>query len=88
MGTIELLSREGEIEIAKRIEAGRNTVLEALCESPLTMRAVIGWRDAIREGRVLLRDIIDLEATNDTGPARRCRRRRDADAAVPRRPWR
>ena len=69
MGTIELLSREGEIEIAKRIEAGRNTVLEALCESPLTMRAVIGWRDAIREGRVLLRDIIDLEATNDAGPA-------------------
>src|SRR5262245_26795031 len=69
MGTIELLSREGEIEIAKRIEAGRNTVLEALCESPLTMRAVIGWRDAIREGRVLLRDIIDLEATNDTGPS-------------------
>src|SRR3954454_25362961 len=68
MGTIELLSREGEIEIAKRIEAGRNMVLEALCESPLTMRAVIGWRDAIREGRVLLRDIIDLEATNDTVP--------------------
>src|ERR671938_115045 len=50
-----------EVEIAKRIEAGRNMVLEALCESPLTMRAVIGWRDAIREGRVLLRDIIDLE---------------------------
>jgi len=48
MGSIELLSREGEIEIAKRIEAGRNMVLEALCESPLTMRAVIGWRDAIR----------------------------------------
>ncbi|MFO1035711.1 MAG: RNA polymerase sigma factor RpoD [Geminicoccaceae bacterium] len=63
MGTIELLSREGEIEIAKRIEAGRNMVLEALCESPLTMRAVIGWRDAIRDGRVLLREIIDLEAT-------------------------
>src|SRR5262245_10239822 len=75
MGTIELLSREGEIEIAKRIEAGRNTVLEALCESPLTMRAVIGWRDAIREGRVLLRDIIDLEATNDSGPG--------AEAAAP-----
>ena len=69
MGTIELLSREGEIEIAKRIEAGRNCVLEALCESPLTMRAVIGWRDAIREGRVLLRDIIDLEATNETEPS-------------------
>ena len=67
MGTIELLSREGEIEIAKRIEAGRNMVLEALCESPLTMRAVIGWRDAIRDGRVLLRDIIDLDATNDAG---------------------
>ncbi|MEZ5847094.1 MAG: RNA polymerase sigma factor RpoD [Geminicoccaceae bacterium] len=65
MGTIELLTREGEIEIAKRIEAGRNMVLEALCESPLTMRAVIGWRDAIRDGRVLLRDIIDLDATND-----------------------
>jgi RNA polymerase primary sigma factor len=65
MGTIELLSREGEIEIAKRIEAGRNMVLEALCESPLTMRAVIGWRDAIRDGRVLLRDIIDLDATNN-----------------------
>jgi RNA polymerase primary sigma factor len=69
MGTIELLSREGEIEIAKRIEAGRNMVLEALCESPLTMRAVIGWRDAIRDGRVLLRDIIDLEATQEQGPA-------------------
>jgi RNA polymerase primary sigma factor len=68
MGTIELLSREGEIEIAKRIEAGRNMVLEALCESPLTMRAVIGWRDAIRDGRVLLRDIIDLEATYGGGP--------------------
>ena len=69
MGTIELLSREGEIEIAKRIEAGRNMVLEALCESPLTMRAVIGWRDAIRDGRVLLRDIIDLDATNSAEAA-------------------
>src|SRR5918995_3562476 len=63
MGSIELLSREGEIEIAKRIEAGRNMVLEALCESPLTMRAIISWRDAIGEGKVLLRDVIDLEAT-------------------------
>ncbi|MDX1539913.1 MAG: RNA polymerase sigma factor RpoD [Geminicoccaceae bacterium] len=69
MGSIELLSREGEIEIAKRIEAGRNMVLEALCESPLTMRAIIGWRDAIGEGRVLLRDVIDLEATYGTGPS-------------------
>jgi RNA polymerase primary sigma factor len=68
MGTIELLSREGEIEIAKRIEAGRNTVLEALCESPLTMRAIIGWRDQIGEGKVLLRDVIDLEATYGAGP--------------------
>ncbi len=68
MGSIELLSREGEIEIAKRIEAGRNLVLETLCESPLTMRAVIGWRDAIREGRVLLRDIVDLEAMHAGGP--------------------
>ena len=80
MGTIELLSREGEIEIAKRIEAGRNTVLEALCESPLTMRAVIGWRDAIRDGRVLLRDIIDLEATNDAVPGS------EAAAAAPAQP--
>ena len=68
MGSIELLSREGEIEIAKRIEAGRNMVLEALCESPLTMRAVIGWRDAIRDGRAMLRDIVDLEATLGGGP--------------------
>ncbi len=68
MGSIELLSREGEIEIAKRIEAGRNTVLEALCESPLTMRAIIGWRDAIGEGKVLLRDVIDLEATYGGSP--------------------
>ena len=68
MGTIELLSREGEIEIAKRIEAGRNTVLEALCESPLTMRAIISWRDAIGAGKVLLRDVIDLEATYGAEP--------------------
>jgi RNA polymerase primary sigma factor len=68
MGTIELLSREGEIEIAKRIEAGRNMVLEALCESPLTMRAIISWRDAIGEGKVLLRDVIDLEATYGAEP--------------------
>jgi RNA polymerase primary sigma factor len=68
MGSIELLSREGEIEIAKRIEAGRNMVLAALCESPLTMRAIISWRDAIRDGRVLLRDIIDLDATYGGGP--------------------
>src|ERR671918_26500 len=68
MGTIELLSREGEIEIAKRIEAGRNTVLEALCEIPLTMRAIISWRNAIGAGKVLLRDVIDLEATYGAEP--------------------
>jgi RNA polymerase primary sigma factor len=68
MGSIELLSREGEIEIAKRIEAGRNMVLEALCESPLTMRAIIGWREAIGEGKALLREVIDLEATYGAEP--------------------
>ncbi|MFW5833931.1 MAG: sigma-70 factor domain-containing protein, partial [Pseudomonadota bacterium] len=68
MGTIELLSREGEIEIAKRIEAGRNDVLEALCESPLTMQAVIGWRDKILSGEALLREVIDLDATYGGGP--------------------
>ena len=63
MGTVELLSREGEIEIAKRIEAGREKMIGGLCESPLTMRAVVAWRDALQDGAVLLRDIIDLEAT-------------------------
>jgi RNA polymerase primary sigma factor len=80
MGSIELLSREGEIEIAKRIEAGRNTVLEALCESPLTMRAIIGWRDAIGEGKVLLRDVIDLEATYGGGPQEEGENAEEADA--------
>ncbi|MGI9434029.1 MAG: RNA polymerase sigma factor RpoD [Geminicoccaceae bacterium] len=68
MGSIQLLSREDEVEIAKRIEAGRNTVLEALCQSPLTMQAIISWREAIGEGKVLLRDVIDLEATYGDGP--------------------
>ncbi|MCC0023197.1 MAG: RNA polymerase sigma factor RpoD [Hyphomicrobiaceae bacterium] len=63
MGTVELLSREGEIAIAKRIEAGRETMIEGLCESPLTFQAVIIWRDQLNEGEILLRDIIDLEAT-------------------------
>ena len=63
MGSVELLSREGEIEIAKRIEAGREKMIGGLCESPLTMRAVVAWRDALQDGAVLLRDIIDLEAT-------------------------
>jgi RNA polymerase primary sigma factor len=63
MGSVELLSREGEIAIAKRIEAGRDAMIRGLCESPLTFEAIMVWRDELRSGRVLLRDIIDLEAT-------------------------
>ncbi|MEP0321119.1 RNA polymerase sigma factor RpoD [Bauldia litoralis] len=63
MGSVELLSREGEIAIAKRIEAGRETMIAGLCESPLTFQAVIIWREELAEGKILLRDIIDLEAT-------------------------
>ena len=63
MGSVELLSREGEIAIAKRIEAGREAMIAGLCESPLTFQAIIIWRDELNEGKVLLRDIIDLEAT-------------------------
>ncbi|TVR10453.1 MAG: RNA polymerase sigma factor RpoD [Salinarimonadaceae bacterium] len=63
MGSVELLSREGEIAIAKRIEAGREAMIAGLCENPLTFQAIIIWRDELVEGRVLLRDIIDLEAT-------------------------
>jgi RNA polymerase primary sigma factor len=67
MGTVELLSREGEIAIAKRIEAGHEAMIAGLCESPLTFQAIIIWRDELNEARVLLRDIIDLEATYE-GP--------------------
>jgi RNA polymerase primary sigma factor len=63
MGSVELLSREGEIAIAKRIEAGREAMIAGLCESPLTFQAIIIWRDELNEGKVLLREIIDLEAT-------------------------
>ena len=63
MGSVELLSREGEIAIAKRIEAGRETMIAGLCESPLTFQAIIIWRDELNDGKVLLRDIIDLDAT-------------------------
>src|SRR4051794_33720600 len=63
MGTVELLSREGEIAIAKRIEAGREAMIAGLCESPLTFQAIIIWRDELNEGKALLREIIDLEAT-------------------------
>ena len=63
MGSVELLSRKGEIAIAKRIEAGREKMIGAICESPLTIRAIVHWHDALAEGRMLLRDIIDLDAT-------------------------
>jgi RNA polymerase primary sigma factor len=63
MGSVELLSREGEIAIAKRIEAGREAMIAGLCESPLTFQAIIIWREELNEGKVFLRDIIDLEAT-------------------------
>jgi RNA polymerase primary sigma factor len=67
MGSVELLSREGEIAIAKRIEAGREAMIAGLCESPLTFQAIIIWRDELKEAKILLRDIIDLEATYE-GP--------------------
>ena len=63
MGSVDLLSREGEIAIAKRIEAGKEAMIEGLCESPLTFQAIIIWRDELNEGQILLRDIIDLDAS-------------------------
>jgi RNA polymerase primary sigma factor len=68
MGSVELLSREGEIAIAKRIEAGREKMIGAICESPLTIRAIIAWRDALEKEQILLRDVIDLDATHSGGP--------------------
>src|SRR6516164_4995960 len=70
MRSVQLLSREGEVAIAKRIEAGREMMLGAIRESPLTFDAVLGWRDALNEGKMLLRDIIDLDATYDGGADR------------------
>jgi len=67
MGSVELLSREGEIAIAKRIEAGRDMMINGLCESPLTFKAIISWHDQLKAARMLLRDIIDLEATDGAG---------------------
>src|SRR5438876_6838928 len=63
MGSVELLSREGEIAIAKRIEAGREMMIGGICENPLTVRALVLWRDALNENKMLLRDIVDLDAT-------------------------
>ena len=65
MGAVELLSREGEIAIAKRIEAGRERMIGAICESPMTIRSIINWKESIKDGTMLLRDIVDLEATYD-----------------------
>ncbi|WP_341701844.1 RNA polymerase sigma factor RpoD [Ferrovibrio sp.] len=67
MGSVELLSREGEIAIAKRIEAGREKMIGAICESPLTIQAIVRWRDDLVDGRILLRDVVDLEATMGGG---------------------
>ena len=68
MGAVELLSREGEIAIAKRIEAGRDTMIWGLCESPITFNAIIGWSNALNEGTMQLREILDLEAMLSKGP--------------------
>ncbi|MEE8139691.1 MAG: RNA polymerase sigma factor RpoD, partial [Alphaproteobacteria bacterium] len=68
MGSVELLSREGEIRIAKRIEAGREEMIGGICESPLTLAAIIDWRGALKNDELLLRDIIDLDATYGGGP--------------------
>ena len=68
MGSVELLSREGEIAIAKRIEAGREMMIGGICESPLTIRAIVKWHDALISEEMLLRDIIDLDATHGGGP--------------------
>ena len=65
MGSVELLSREGEIAIAKRIESGKEKMIGAICESPMTIRSIINWKESIKEGTMLLRDIADLDATYD-----------------------
>jgi RNA polymerase primary sigma factor len=81
MGSVELLSREGEIAIAKRIEAGREAMIAGLCESPLTFQAIIIWREELEAGKVLLRDIIDLEATY-AGPDGKAAKAAEAGVAV------
>ena len=69
MGSVELLSLEGEIAICKRFEAGREKMIRGICESPLTIRALLTWRAALLENKILLRDIIDLNATYDSDPS-------------------
>ena len=94
MGAVELLSREGEIAIAKRIEAGRDTMIWGLCESPITFNAIIEWSNALNDGRMQLREILDLEAMLSKGPTAEqiagaeegARRRRRRDQRRSRRP--
>jgi RNA polymerase primary sigma factor len=83
MGSVELLSREGEIAIAKRIEAGREMMIGAICESPMTLRAVVQWYEALSEGRMLLRDVIDLDATYGGAPGGTPNGQAGIAAAVP-----
>ncbi|MBV8549630.1 MAG: RNA polymerase sigma factor RpoD [Alphaproteobacteria bacterium] len=83
MGSVELLSREGEIAIAKRIEAGREMMIGGICESPLTIQAILSWHDALNEGKMLLRDIIDLEATYGGGPSSEADMMNEGETAEP-----
>ncbi len=83
MGSVELLSREGEIAIAKRIEAGREAMIAGLCESPLTFQAIIIWRDELNDAKILLRDIIDLEATYEGPEAKQPPALDNSDVATP-----
>jgi len=83
MGSVELLSREGEIAIAKRIEAGREMMIGSICESPLTIQAILGWHDALNDNKMLLRDIIDLEATYGGGPSSEAEMLGEGDSATP-----
>jgi RNA polymerase primary sigma factor len=83
MGTVELLSREGEIAIAKRIEAGREMMIGGICESPLTIQAILSWHDAANEGKMLLREIIDLEATYGGGPSNEAEMLGEGESAQP-----
>jgi len=85
MGVFGLLSREGEIALAKRIEAGRSSMIEGLCEAPLVLDAILGWYRAVRDGSMLLRDVLDLEATVSAGegPAGEASEQEDEEASEP-----
>src|SRR6201986_2561131 len=83
MGTVELLSREGEIAIAKRIEAGREMMIGGICESPLTIQAILNWHDALNDSKMRLREIIDLEATYGGGPSSEAEMLGEGESAQP-----